>query len=81
MPLIVTPQLLTCGLFAPRDQMAGWLQHISDYFPLTYSVEALQDVGVNPSPTSTYWTDLGIVGAVVIVALVAAAATLRRRTA
>jgi ABC-2 type transport system permease protein len=41
----------------------------------------LQDVGVNRSPTSTYWTDLGIVGAVVIVALVAAAATLRRRTA
>ena len=81
MPLIVTPQLLTCGLFAPRDQMAGWLQHISDFFPLTYSVEALRDVGINPSPTSTYWTDLAIVLAVVIVALVAAAATLRRRTA
>ncbi len=80
MPLIVTPQLLTCGLFAPRGQMAGWLQHISDFFPLTYSVEALQDVGIHSTPSSTYWTDLSIVAAVVIVALVAGAATLRRRT-
>ncbi len=80
MPVIVTPQLLTCGLFAPRGQMSGWLQSISDVFPLTYSVEALQDVGVNASPNSTYWKDLAIVAAIVIGALVAGAATLRRRT-
>lgn len=80
MPITVTPQLLTCGLFAPRDQMAGWLQAVSDVFPLTYAVEALQQAGVRQSPGATYWRDLGIVAAVVVVALIAGAATLRRRT-
>lgn len=80
MPLIVIPQLLTCGLFVPRDQMAEWLQRVSDVFPLTYAVEALQDAGRNSPPTSTYWIDLAIVGGVVIVALFAAAGTLRRRS-
>lgn len=80
MPIVVTPQLLTCGLFAPRDQMSSWLQHLSDFFPLTYSVEALQDVGANPSPSSTYWIDIAVVAAVVVGALIAGAATLRRRT-
>jgi ABC-2 type transport system permease protein len=26
MPAFIFPQLLTCGLFVSRDQMAGWLQ-------------------------------------------------------
>ena len=45
MPVVVLPQMLLCGLFVPRDQMAGWLQAISDVLPLTYAVEALQEVG------------------------------------
>ncbi|WP_020521255.1 ABC transporter permease [Catelliglobosispora koreensis] len=80
MPVIVLPQILLCGLFVAREQMAGWLQAISDVLPLTYSVEALQEVGRFANPTSTMWRDLAIVGGAVIVALVAAAATLRRRT-
>jgi ABC-2 type transport system permease protein len=80
MPIVALPQILLCGLFVPRDEMAGWLQAISDVLPLTYSVEALQEVGRYPEPTGTMWRDLAIVGGAVIVALVAAAGTLRRRT-
>jgi ABC-2 type transport system permease protein len=29
MPAIVLPQLLLCGLFVARDEMAGWLEGIS----------------------------------------------------
>ena len=41
MPAVVLPQLLLCGLFVPRDQMAGWLEAISYALPLTYAYDAL----------------------------------------
>ncbi|HEU4425440.1 MAG TPA: ABC transporter permease [Pilimelia sp.] len=80
MPIVVVPQILLCGLFVPRERMAGWLQAISDVLPLSYAVEALGQVGRYPEPTATMWRDVAIVGGAVIIALVLAAATLRRRT-
>ncbi len=80
LPVVVIPQILLCGLFVPRDQMAGWLSALSDVMPLSYAVEAMQDVGTNAEPTSTFWIDLAVVGGCVILGLVLAAATLRRRT-
>ncbi|MDG4832063.1 ABC transporter permease [Solwaraspora sp. WMMD1047] len=80
MPVVVIPQILLCGLFVARDQMAGWLQAVSDVLPLSYAVEALQEVGAHAEPTGTMWRDLAVVGGAVLVALVLAAATLRRRT-
>jgi ABC-2 type transport system permease protein len=77
---VVIPQILLCGLFAARDQMAGWLRAISDVLPMTYSVQALQEVGAHALATNTLWRDLGIVVGCVVLALTLAAATLRRRT-
>ena len=51
LPVVVIPQILLCGLFVPRDEMAGWLQAVSDVLPLSYAVEALQQVGANAEPT------------------------------
>ena len=48
--------------------------------PLTYAVEALQQVGVHTEPTAQLWRDLGVVAGCVVLALSLAAATLRRRT-
>ncbi|MFG1654679.1 ABC transporter permease [Micromonospora sp. NPDC049275] len=80
LPVVVVPQLLLCGLFVARDQMAGWLQALSDAFPLSYAIEALQEVGANAEPTGTMWRDVGVVLGAAVLALVLAAATLRRRT-
>ena len=80
LPVVVIPQLLLCGLFVPRGQMAGWLQAASDVFPLSYAIEALTQVGAHADPTTTMWRDLTIVAGATVVALVLAAATLRRRT-
>jgi ABC-2 type transport system permease protein len=60
--------------------MVGWLQAISNVLPMTYSVEALGQVGQHADPTTTLWKDLGIVVGSIVVALTLAAATLRRRT-
>jgi ABC-2 type transport system permease protein len=80
LPVVVVPQILLCGLFVPREQMAGWLEAISNALPLTYAVDALLEIGRHAEPTATMWRDLVIVAGATMVALVLAAATLRRRT-
>ena len=80
LPVVVVPQVLLCGLFVPRGQMAGWLEGFSDALPLTYAVDALQQIGRYTDPTATLWRDLVVVAAAAVAALVLAAATLRRRT-
>ncbi len=81
MPMIVLPQLLVCGLFVARDQMVGWLQALSDVFPLTYAVQALQEVGAHADPTALMWRDVAIIVGAAVVALFLGAVTLRRRSA
>src|SRR3954462_10184866 len=80
MPLIVLPQFLLCGLLVPRDAMPDWLHAISNVLPLTYAVEALQEVGRSAAETATMWRDIGIIAGCVLLALALAAGTLRRRT-
>jgi ABC-2 type transport system permease protein len=81
MPLIVLPQLLVCGLFAPRSAMADVLRWFSDAMPLSYAVEALQRVAAAPSLDWTYARGALVLAGSAFVALALAAATLRRRTA
>ena len=80
MPAFVLPQALLCGLFVPREQMAGWLEAISTVMPLTYAVEAMQEVGREPEMTGTLAVDIAVIAGCVLAALVLGAATLRRRT-
>ena len=80
MPVVVLPQFFLCGLLVPRDQMPGWLQAVSDVLPLTYAVEALQEVGRSAAETGTMWRDVGVVAGAAVLALALAAATLRRRS-
>ncbi len=81
MPVVGIPQLLLCGLFVPRDRMADWLDAASELLPLTYAVEALEEVGSHSTGTVLMWVDLGVVVGAGVVALALGAATLRRRTA
>jgi ABC-2 type transport system permease protein len=80
MPVVVIPQILLGGLFVPREQMAGWLQAVSDVLPLTYSIDALDEVGSTSLITGTFLWDVTVVAGGALLALVLAAMTLRRRT-
>jgi ABC-2 type transport system permease protein len=80
MPVVAIPQILLCGLFVSRGDMAGWLEGLSNAMPLSYSVQALQEVGRHAQATDLMWQDLGIVVGVVLLALALGATTLRRRT-
>lgn len=80
MPAVVLPQLLLCGLFVARDQMAGWLEGISYALPLTYAYDALALVSGDDGLGSDFVRDLVILGGAILAALALGAATLRRRT-
>ena len=85
MPAVVTPQVLLCGLFVPRDQMPDVLSAISDVLPLSYAVDAMTAVSTTTSDAfagvdAGVWADLGVVAAFAVAALGLGAATLRRRT-
>src|ERR671929_202326 len=69
MPAVVLPQLLLCGLFVPRSDMASWLHGVSDVLPLTYAVDALSELAEHGSATGAMWRDLGVVAAVAAAAL------------
>ncbi|GAA2134053.1 ABC transporter permease [Actinomadura napierensis] len=81
MPALVLPQALLCGLIVPRDQMAGWLEAVSRVLPLTYAVQGMQEISEHPGFTGTLATDVAVIAAFTLVALLLGAATLRRRTA
>lgn len=79
MPAIVIPQILLCGLFVPRDQLPPVLEWVSNILPLSYAVDAMNDL-VASDATADVWRNIGIVAAISVVVLGLGAATLRRRT-
>lgn len=81
MPVVVAPQLFLCGLLVPREQLPDWLEAISNVLPLSYAVDALQQVSTHAEPTGAMWRDLVVVAGFAVVALCLGAATLNRRTA
>ncbi|MCW2498918.1 MAG: type transporter [Frankiales bacterium] len=81
LPAFVLPQLLLCGLFAPRDTMAAPLQWLSDVFPLTYAVDGMQRLAASTAVTGDLLRDLLVVAGASVLALGLGAATLRRQTA
>jgi ABC transporter DrrB family efflux protein len=80
MPAFVFPQLLLCGLFVARDQMAPLLEAVSYALPLTYAFDALHRVTVDGSLGGEGVLDVVVVIAVMQVSLALGAVTLRRRT-
>lgn len=79
MPVIVFPQLILGGVFMPRDQMPDVLTAISDWLPLSYAVDAVNAVTAGHEGWDV-WRPILIVVGVLIVVLILASFTLRRRT-
>lgn len=81
LPAVVFPQLILCGLFVARDQMAKLLQIVSDALPLTYAFDALQRATVQGTLGRRGALDIAVIIGATVLALTFGAATLPRRTA
>lgn len=79
-PAFITPQLLLCGLFVPRDQMNDVLEAISYALPMTYAYDALARVTHAGPLGAGLAVDVAVIAGATVLALVLGAATLRRRT-
>jgi ABC-2 type transport system permease protein len=80
MPAVIFPQLLLCGLFTPRSDMHPVLEAVSDVLPMSYAVDAMNEVLHHTDMTATFVRDALIVGGSALLVLGLGAATLRRRT-
>jgi len=80
MPAFIFPQFLLCGLLVPVDRLPSVLEAVANILPLTYAVDAMQLISRQPTISAEIWTDLAIVLAFAVAAVVLGAATLRRKT-
>ncbi|GAA1635914.1 ABC transporter permease [Georgenia ruanii] len=78
MPAIVLPQLLLCGLLVPRAQLPPVLEYVSDVLPLSYAVDAMNEVSRQASPDLAL--PVAVLAGFIVAVLLLGAATLRRRT-
>ncbi|AZM47577.1 antibiotic ABC transporter permease [Streptomyces sp. WAC 06738] len=81
LPAVIFPQLLLCGLFAPRDSMQPVLEAISDALPMSYAVNGMNQVLDHEEVTGDFLRDVAVVGGSAVLVLGLGAVTLRRRTA
>lgn len=79
MPAFILPQLLLCGLIVPLSKMPDILEGIARVLPMTYAVEAMQNIASETDISGETQRDLLIVLGVVVVAVILGALTLKRR--
>jgi ABC-2 type transport system permease protein len=78
MPILM-PQILLCGLFIPINALDKPLQWISYFLPLTYSVDAMQQVAQQTNWTTDLTKDLTIIFLFGILFLIVGSLTIRRQ--
>lgn len=80
MPAFILPQVLLCGLFVARDALPTVLRWISDVLPLSYAVDAMQQITRYPDAAGAAMANVAIVVAFIVAALALGSLTLSRRT-
>ncbi|MGE5525526.1 MAG: ABC transporter permease [Rhodospirillaceae bacterium] len=76
--LVITPMMLVCGVFFPREQLPLWLQHFGSALPLTHAV-ALSRPLMNGAVPTSIGTHVLVLVAYAVVACYAAVVLARRR--
>jgi len=80
LPAFILPQFLLCGLIVPVAQLPHVLERVANVLPLTYAVQAMQEISLHVSISHTAYRDVGVVLLFVLAAIVLGATTLRRQT-
>ena len=80
MPLVVGIQLFLCGILVPRGELPRVLELVSRLLPMSWAVNAVNEVRTSDVVTAGLVCDLGVLVATGLVVLAAAPLTMPRRT-
>jgi len=80
MPVVIVPQFLLSGVLVPRDTMLRGLEIVSNVLPLSYVIDALQELAAQPELGDNYWKDVAILVLFIVGILVTAALSIPRQT-
>ena len=80
MPAFILPQLLLCGIIVQRSELPAFLHWISYLLPMSYAVDATQQLSRYATVTTQLIVDIIVVSGFLVAALGLGATTLRRRT-
>ncbi len=56
--VVTLPMLFLSGVFFPRDLLPEWLGNISQYFPLTFLVDAMQSIAILQGGIGDVWPEV-----------------------
>ncbi len=80
MPAFILPQLLLCGIIVPRSGLPAVLHWVSYTLPMSYAVDATQQLSTHAVVGRQFVVDVIVVAGFLLAALALGATTLRRRT-
>ena len=80
MPAFILPQLVLCGIVAPRSTMARPLELLSGMLPITYAYDGLSRIASDSTVGARVYADFAVIVGFTLAALALGALTLRRRT-
>ena len=81
MPLVVTPQLLLCGLLQPRQTLVTPLRWASNVMPLSYATDAFTEATRVAGLNGAMARDLAVLVGCLVVFMALSAVSIRRTTA
>ena len=76
--LVITPQMLLCGVFYPLDNMPGWLATLARVLPLTHAIELGRPLLLGRWPESPL-VNLAVLSAYALAGIAIALVLFRRR--
>lgn len=79
-PAFVIPQLLICGLFIPREQMADGLQWLARIMPVTYTVDGMRAAMTTTGVSADLLNNMLVLAVFGFGALILGALTMRRQS-
>jgi len=82
-PIVIVPQGVLGGIFWPIDQLPDVLAGIARILPMTYAVDGLREVMLKGADLSSaaVQLDLAVLGAIAVIFIALASATIKREVA
>ena len=77
-PTVLAPQIFLSGVIIPVEQMPDVFEWLSVAMPLTYAVDAMQEIMLLGTDLTMLWRDLAVLAVYSVALLAAAVVTLRR---